>query len=71
MVVYLIPNKKLVDKPEGIVATLFEQQTGNAVTQDCANTVTYPAVQDSIVISKQCLLEKEDNRSWFEKVFGE
>ena len=62
---------KVVDKPEGIVATLFEQQTGNAVTQDCANTVTYPAVQDSIVISKQCLLEKEDNRSWFEKVFGE
>ncbi|HCM46682.1 MAG TPA: penicillin-binding protein 1B, partial [Colwellia sp.] len=35
---------KIENKPEGIEVTLFEQQTGNAVTQECANTVIYPAV---------------------------
>jgi len=59
------------DKPDGIVDTLFEQQTGNAVTDECANTVIYPAVRAGIVTSKQCLEEKEDQRSWFEKFFGE
>jgi penicillin-binding protein 1B len=62
---------KIEDKPEGIVVTLFEQQTGNAVTEYCANTVLYPAVRDGIVTSKECLQEKIDHRSWFEKVFGE
>jgi len=62
---------KVVVQPEGIEQTLFEKKTGNFVTKNCANTVTYPAVRNSIVISKQCLQEKEDHRSWFEKVFGE
>ncbi|PKH85416.1 penicillin-binding protein 1B [Colwellia sp. Bg11-28] len=62
---------KVEAKPESIVVTLFEQQTGNAVTDKCANTVIYPAVRDGIVTSKDCLQEKEDNRSWFERVFGE
>jgi len=62
---------KIETKPEGIVATLFEEQTGNAVTEECANTVTYPAVAAGIVISNQCLQAKEDKRSWFEKMFGD
>ncbi|PKG83720.1 penicillin-binding protein 1B [Colwellia sp. 75C3] len=62
---------KIEDKPEGIVVTLFEQQTGNAVTEECANTVIYPAVENGIVTSKECLQEKVDRRSWFEKVFGD
>ena len=62
---------KVEAKPESIVVTLFEQQTGNAVTDKCANTVIYPAVRDGIVTSKDCLQEKEDHRSWFERVFGE
>ena len=62
---------KIENKPEGIEVTLFEQQTGNAVTQECANTVIYPAVQDGIVTYQQCLQKKEDHRSWFEKIFGE
>ncbi|PKI12925.1 penicillin-binding protein 1B [Colwellia sp. 12G3] len=62
---------KIEDKPESIAVTLFEQQTGNAVTDECANTVFYPAVLDGIVMSKECLQEKIDHRSWFEKVFGE
>ena len=62
---------KVTEKPEGIVITLFEQQTGNAVTEECANTVSYPAVRAGIITSKKCLQEKVDQRSWFEKVFGE
>ncbi|MFT5002889.1 MAG: penicillin-binding protein 1B [Flavobacteriales bacterium] len=62
---------KIENKPEGIEVTLFEQQTGNAVTQECANTVIYPAVRDGIVTYQQCLQKKEDHRSWFEKIFGE
>ncbi len=62
---------KVEDKPEGIAITLFEKQTGNAVTQECANTVLYPAVQAGIKTSKKCLQDKIDNRSWFEKVFGD
>lgn len=62
---------KVEDELEGIVVTLFEQQTGNAVTEQCANTVLYPAIRDGIVTSKECLQEKVDHRSWFEKVFGE
>ena len=62
---------KIAEKPEGIVVTLFEQQTGNAVTEECANTVIYPAVRAGIVTSDKCLQEKIDQRSWLEKIFGE
>jgi penicillin-binding protein 1B len=62
---------KVEDRPEGIVVTLFEQQTGNAVTDECANTVIYPAVRAGIVTSSECLQEKIDQRSWFERVFGD
>ena len=62
---------KIEEKPEGIVVILFEQQTGNAVTDECSNTDIYPAVKDGIVTSKKCLEEKVDHRSWFEKVFGD
>lgn len=62
---------RVKDKPAGIMVTLFEQQTGNAVTDECANTVIYPAVRAGIITSKQCLEEKVDQRSWFEKMFGD
>lgn len=62
---------KIDDKPAGISVTLFEQQTGNAVTEECANTVIYPAVSSGIVRSTKCLQEKQDKRSWFEKIFGD
>lgn len=62
---------KIDAKPESIVVTLFEQQTGNAVTDKCANTIIYPAVREGIITSEKCLQEKVDNRSWFERVFGE
>ncbi len=61
---------KVEEKPEGIADTLFEQQTGNAVAQECANTVIYPAVQAGINRFNSCLQEKVDDRSWFERIFG-
>ncbi len=61
---------KVEEKPEGIVMTLFEQESGNAVTEECANTVIYPAIREGIITSTQCLQEKIDRRSWFEKLFG-
>ena len=62
---------KIAAKPESIVVTIFEQQSGNAVTDKCANTIIYPAVRDGIVTSKECLQEKKEHRSWFETIFGE
>lgn len=62
---------KVKEKPTDILVTLFEQQTGNAVTENCANTIIYPAVRASIVISTECLEEKIDKRTWFDKIFGE
>ncbi len=73
--VEFMKNQRVVDKiediPAGITLTLFEQKTGNAVTEQCANTVLYPAIQAGIIKSKKCLQEKRDNRSWFEKIFGD
>ncbi|TYK67351.1 penicillin-binding protein 1B [Colwellia echini] len=61
---------KIEQTPAGVEPTLFEIKTGNAVTEDCANTVVYPAVSKGISISSSCLQVKEDNRSWLEKLFG-
>jgi penicillin-binding protein 1B len=58
-------------KPDAIALTLFEQQTGNAVTNECDETKTYPAISLGIHIETSCLKEREDNRSWFEKLFSD
>ena len=50
--------------------TVFEIQTGNAVTSHCANTVTYPAILAGISVSKGCLKERTDEPSWLEKLFS-
>ena len=65
-----VENKRAT-QPDSIIVALFEKQTGNAVTDECANTVAYPAVKASVVISSQCLQQKEDKRSWFEKLFND
>jgi len=57
--------------PEGIAQTLFEKKTGNAVTKTCDDTIGYPAISLGIRVQTDCLKEKEDNRSWFEKIFGD
>jgi penicillin-binding protein 1B len=58
------------NQPEAIAMTLFEVETGNAVTSDCADTQTYPAILAGVSLSKGCLKERRDNKSWLEKLFS-
>ncbi|MDX2368405.1 MAG: penicillin-binding protein 1B [Colwellia sp.] len=61
---------KSSSQPDAIAMTVFEAQTGNAVTSHCANTVTYPAILAGISVSKGCLKERTDGQSWLEKLFS-
>jgi len=58
-------------KPEAITQVLFEEETGHAVLAHCENTVEYPAISLGIEIQQSCLKKKRDDRSWFEKIFGD
>jgi len=64
-------TSKTLTMPDGIAMTLFEKKTGSAVTAQCDGTISYPAVNVSINIVKDCLQEKPDERSWFERIFGD
>ncbi len=64
-------SNKVSIKPDAIALTLFEQQTGNAVTSGCDDTKSYPAISLGIHLETTCLKAKVDNRSWFEKLFGD
>ncbi|MCW8834259.1 MAG: penicillin-binding protein 1B [Colwellia sp.] len=64
-------TNKIPIKPDAIALTLFEQQTGNAVTSECDDTITYPAISLGIRLQTKCLKEKQDSRSWLEKLFGD
>jgi len=50
---------------------LFEQNSGHAVTSQCDNTIKYPAISAGITMQQSCLKDKVDDRSWFEKLFGD
>jgi len=62
---------KSLAMPDGIAMTLFEKKTGSAVTSQCDNTISYPAVSRSVRIINDCLQEKSDSRFWFEKLFSD
>jgi len=64
-------DSKQREKPEAIAMTVFEQKTGHAVASLCDNTTKYPAVSAGIVIQYNCLKKQVDDRSWFEKLFGD
>ena len=61
---------KIRTQPEAIAMTLFEKETGHAVTEQCDNTNVYPAIFAGITAKEGCLKEKADERSWFEKLFS-
>ena len=56
--------------PEGIAMTLFERQSGNAVTDECDNTELYPAISQAIRVNENCLQKRPDTRSWLERLLG-
>ncbi|MBL4942095.1 MAG: penicillin-binding protein 1B [Colwellia sp.] len=62
---------KSSNKPDAVMMTLFEQKTGHAVGSECEATISYPAISAGIVKQQSCLKEKVDQRSWFEKFFGD
>ncbi|MCI2285746.1 hypothetical protein L3081_23160 [Colwellia sp. MSW7] len=62
---------KMTNQPEAIAMTLFETATGHAVTDECDDTINYPAVSAGIVLQKGCLQDKVEERSWFERLFSE
>ena len=65
-------NQKVSNKqpfiPAGIALTLFEKHSGDAVTNNCSQTIEYPAVEAGIRISDHCIKERE--RSWLEQFLG-
>jgi penicillin-binding protein 1B len=61
---------KSINQPEAIGMTVFETQTGHAVTSHCANTVTYPAILAGVTVSQNCVKERTDKQSWLEKLFS-
>ena len=65
-----VTNKESI-KPATIALALFEQQTGNAVSNECDNTKSYPAISLGLRLQTKCLKEKVDTRSWFEKLFSD
>lgn len=65
-----VENRKH-SQPEAVSMTLFEKKTGHAVTSQCDNTINYPAITSGIAIKKHCLKEKEDDKTWFEKLFSD
>lgn len=65
-----VVNKK-TNQPDAIVMTLFERKTGHAVSAQCDDTFNYPAISAGIILKKGCLQKKVDERSWFERLFGD
>ncbi len=62
--------KKISRKPETVTSVTFEPETGQAVEENCANTIRYPAVSLGISTTKDCKAQKGIG-AWFEKIFGE
>jgi len=67
---YGVENKQF-EIPEGIAMVHFEKQSGNAVAENCKNTVVFPAIKLQPTQLSECIQSVKDERSWFEKIFGD
>jgi penicillin-binding protein 1B len=60
--------------PENIAMTNFESSSGNAVSIECHDMVSYPAITTGLLIEPHCLSKKEPVKvketSWFKSLFG-
>jgi penicillin-binding protein 1B len=61
--------------PENIALTKFEVSSGIAVSVECAEMISYPAITTGLLIEPHCLTkkepEKEKETSWFKNIFGD
>jgi penicillin-binding protein 1B len=59
--------------PENIALTNFESSSGIAVSIECAEMISYPAITTGLLIEPHCLgkklTEKKKKLSWFEQLF--
>ena len=64
---------KTRDVPESIALTQFESTSGIAVSVECAEMITYPAITTGLLIEPHCLdkkLPEKKKSSWLDKIFG-
>jgi penicillin-binding protein 1B len=65
---------KVRKTPGNIAMTSFESNSGNAVSIECHEMVSYPAITTGLLIEPHCLAKKklteEKKSSWLEKIFG-
>jgi penicillin-binding protein 1B len=61
--------------PENIALTKFEVSSGIAVSVECAEMISYPAITTGLLIEPHCLTKKESVKekatSWFKNIFGD
>jgi penicillin-binding protein 1B len=66
---------KVRKMPENIAMTDFESSSGNAVSIECLEMVSYPAIITGLLIEPHCLTNREPAKkkesSWFNKIFGD
>jgi penicillin-binding protein 1B len=60
--------------PDSIALTNFESTSGIAVSVECAEMISYPAITTGLLIEPHCLGKKEPEKkktlSWLDKLFG-
>jgi hypothetical protein len=61
--------------PDNISMTNFESGSGNAVSVECLDMISYPAVTTGLLIEPHCITKKEPAKeketSWFKNIFGD
>lgn len=66
---------KVRKTPENIAMINFESSSGNAVSIECLEMVSYPAITTGLLVEPHCLAKKEPEKekkvSWFKKIFGD
>jgi len=65
---------KIRRMPESIALTQFESTSGIAVSVECAEMITYPAITTGLLIEPHCLgkkLRDKKKLSWLDKIFGD
>jgi len=63
-------TNKLMKKPESIELITFEKTTGNAVSDDCSETISLPANTHYLEKLKTCTSPPSKKSSWLDKLFG-
>ncbi|WP_077341053.1 penicillin-binding protein 1B [Pseudocolwellia agarivorans] len=61
---------KELNSPERIELVTFEKETGNAVSDDCSETILLPANSNSLQKLETCSSSPVKKLSWLDKLFG-